>query len=538
MAEDSNEDQRGLANHLDWLLEPSHYPESTSHVELRETHISWVLLTDEFVYKFKKPVLFDFLDFSKLELREQACKEEVLLNRRLSQDVYLGIVPLALDQEDNVRFGPMFSLTQPQDRAETEFDGNRDVEDSRVIEWAVKMKRLPDHDSLEARIRSKDVSKEDVAAISQTLNNFYQSQSPIQIDGQTYQNRVEQHIRGNLEDLLNCDSWIDSNRIKRIHGAQLKYLLTHKQLLADRIAQGHLIEGHGDLRPDHVYLTKPAVILDCIEFNQEFRQVDVADELSFLAMECERLGAGWIGEQIIDGYAQTVIDSINEDLFSFYFSYRACVRAKVDLLRAKQMSASDRSESLNEVKEYLALAESRLSLFGPPLLIVVRGLSGVGKTTLATELAQELAAEHLSTDVLRQSMATDSNEARYSLESRHRVYDEMLSLANGHVKNGLNVVLDGTFLTSSLHEAVAEIAERNDAKLLFVNCTCDEDLAHQRIASRREEGVSLSEATESVHSQQQQEWEPVAGSLSSITVDTSLPIEELVDAVIACFVSV
>lgn len=511
---------------LDWLGRRETYPGPPPNVELRETHISWVFLTDQFVYKLKKPVEFDFLDYSTVDKRRWSCREELRLNRRLAPDVYLDVVRIVRDSESKLRLGGA----------------------GETVDWAVKMRRLPDDQSLAAQIRERELPAAQLDAIAGVLATFYESLVPVEVDAASYVGRLNDHVRQNREALLECDR-LPSNSVRRIHGAQLQSLRLQPELFARRTGDGgssRIVEGHGDLRPEHVYLTPQPIAIDCIEFNREFRELDVADELSFLAMECDALAAAEVGRCILDRCCQMLDDQPPAVLIAFYKSYRACVRAKVKALRSEQLEAGAAAKAINDAEKYLCLADQYSRLLGDPILIVVRGLMGTGKSTVARGLSDALGAELLQTDHIRQQLFGPNRddaaygEGRYRDENRQRVYDQMLMLADKRLTDRLSVVLDGSFLSAALCRQAAALAVRNqtvrnNVRLLFVQCECPDVVARERIARRAAQGSDASEARPELYHQQQQDAEPIPADLPRCKVDTNAYPDEIVERVIREF---
>ncbi len=310
-----------------------------------------MFLTDRFAYKLKKPVRFDFLDFSTPERRRWACVQEIELNRRLAPDVYLELVPITLDGSRRLLIA-----------------GN-----GTHVDWLVKMRRLPAEAALDQLILNDRLTRADVERIATRLVEFYEQLPPMTIKIDDYRRSIEEHIGANEQALHDPVFDLPAPLIKRVHSAQRRLLRLAPDLLDDRVCDGRVVDGHGDLRPERIYVTPTPIVIDCIEFNRDFRVVDVIDELGFLAMECDHLGAHWIGERVLEKYRQASGDNPPLVLTQFYQSYRACVRAKVCALRARQQDSSGGARSLDEARYYLQLAECDATSFAKPLLLVIRG---------------------------------------------------------------------------------------------------------------------------------------------------------------------
>jgi aminoglycoside phosphotransferase family enzyme len=323
-----------LAAKVAVLREPDTYPEPPTRVEALETHMSWVFLTDRYAYKIKKPVRYEFLDFSTLALRQQDCAEEVRLNRRLAADVYLGTVALARDARGKLRVGG----------------------EGEVVEWLVQMRRLPAERMLDHMIRQGTVQETDIQNLAATLARFYQECPRVALSGTQYRAEFEQTLELNLRELSVPDYALPLDRIEAVHAAQARFLSRQSGLFDARAQAGMIVEGHGDLRPEHICFEPDPVIIDCLEFNRRLRTVDSADELSYLAMECEYLGAPHIGDQLFRAYETITHDRPAPLLVTFYKSFRACLRARFAIAHVRELEKRDWPKWRQHAETYLNLA--------------------------------------------------------------------------------------------------------------------------------------------------------------------------------------
>jgi aminoglycoside phosphotransferase family enzyme len=330
-----------LATKVGFLGCPSSYPEPTRQVEARETHMSWVFLTDRHAYKLKKPVRYPFLDFSTIELRRRNCEEEVRLNRRLAPDVYIGVVALALDREGRLSLGA-----------------------GKPVDWLVKMRRLPAEKTLDYQIKANSVSREDIGALAHRLAAFYRNAAKAEIDAAEYRERFRADIATNEAALHRPGYMLPAPLVEAIAAAQRRYLVAHGERLDRRVHEGRIVEGHGDLRPEHVYLGADPLVTDCLEFNPQLRIIDPADELAYLAIECERDGAPEIGALLLAAYAEASGDSPPSDLVAFYKSYRALLRAKIAISHLDERDPRDSEKWRTRTHGYLGLAQAYLRFFG------------------------------------------------------------------------------------------------------------------------------------------------------------------------------
>jgi aminoglycoside phosphotransferase family enzyme/predicted kinase len=492
------------------MNDASSYPDSPASVQVIETHISHVFLTDKHAYKLKKPVRFEFLDFSSVELRHQACLNEVRLNRRLAPDIYLDVLPITQNASGKLALNG----------------------DGQSVDWVVQMQRLPANNALDVILRERRLTANHIQAVAQHLTGFYARLLSKELTSDAYCEALQRHIRANGSALLDtCDA--ENTRIRRVQSAQLRFLHVEHDLLGSRATGGRIVDGHGDLRPEHIYLNGRPTVIDCVEFSDELRTVDIADELSFLGMECERLGDGGLGERVLAEYEKVCGDYVPESLLSFYRCYRASVRAKVAALRSKQLEdEEDVADRL--ASEYLELAEQYAKQLGPPMLLVVGGLMGSGKSTLAAKLADVYAIELLSTDHIRRALLGSSvapaayGEGNYRADVRHRVYDELFRQAGELLSNDESIVLDGTFLASSLRDRAYDLASRHRAVALYVQCTCPRDVAYARIQKRSASGQSESEARTELYDLQSQELESPWADEPAISIDTTAALEKQV----------
>ena len=335
--QDSNSDVP-TESKVRFLSQPTSYADCPQTVEAIETHMSWVFLTDNYAYKLKKPVRYEFLDFSTLEARRKDCQAEVLLNLRLAPDVYLGTVPLTLDPLGNLEIAG----------------------DGQTIDWLVKMHRLPRDCMLDWGIQHHAVRAEEVRKLARFLAQFYQHLSPVDLTPAAYCDRLRKDISATMKDLLDPFYTLPENRVRAIGSGQLAFLDRHSQKLDLRVSSGRIVEGHGDLRPEHICLKPDPVIIDCLEFKQEFRILDPADELAFLALECERLGEAWIGDLLLETYANETGDRPSVSLVEFYKSYRAYLRAKIAIWHIREPQKGATATWFDRARHYLDLAKRHL----------------------------------------------------------------------------------------------------------------------------------------------------------------------------------
>ncbi len=329
-----------LKDKLAFLKNPLTYDdEKPGRVEVIETHMSWVFLTDEFVYKLKKPVKSNSLDYSSVSRRKENCTNEVRLNKRLAPDVYISTVPITVEKNGKL-----------------ELQGKGEI-----IDWLVKMRRLPSNRMLDYAISNQSVTENDTLNTTKVLADFYNKAEQITITPAEYCSTFEKSVLENRENLLSPQYNLSKNLVNTIISGQLDFLTKHSRCLAKRAQDNKIVEAHGDLRPEHICLLKKPVIIDCLEFNRELRILDPVDELSFLALECERLGAAETGQKILQDYGNITRDIPPDILICFYKSYRACIRAILAIWHLEDDKVADRAKWVNRANEYLHLAEKYIN---------------------------------------------------------------------------------------------------------------------------------------------------------------------------------
>jgi aminoglycoside phosphotransferase family enzyme len=302
----STPDEPTLAQKVAFLSQPDAYAHAAIAVAQRETHMSFIFLAGDRAYKLKKPVRFPYLDFSTLQRRESACRAELRLNRRLAPEVYLGLAPITATPGG-------LSI------------GGRGT----IVDWLVVMRRLDETHTLEHAILEHRLAPRQVARIASTLVHFYRHVPRPFPPPPSHVLGWHQSLAYNRRVLLDPRLGLPAGSIRRIDAAQRRFLAWRGALLAQRARSRAIVDGHGDLRPEHVWLGDPVEIIDCLEFNARLRAVDPIDEIAFLDLECERLGAAWAGRLIRQRTMHHLHDGFSEALFRFYRCHRAMLRARL-----------------------------------------------------------------------------------------------------------------------------------------------------------------------------------------------------------------
>lgn len=328
-----------LESKVAFLRQASAYPEPCFRVEAVETHMSWVFLTERHAWKLKKPVRYDHLDFSTPEVRLFFCREEVRLNRRLAASIYLGVARLGMDA-----------------------GGHLCLDSGTAVDWLVKMRRLPVQHMLDYAIRHGTAGVHDIAALAKRLSQFYASCVPVELGLDDYRQRFFADITRNRRELSTPAFGLPVQQIEQLCQAQEDFLRHRADLFAQRLAAGKIVEGHGDLRPEHVCLHPAVVIIDCLEFSRDLRIVDTVDELSFLALECERLGAPELGQHLLHAYSTQTGDWPCSALLDFYRSFRGCLRARIAIRHLNEEKFRYSAQWRRRAMDYLDLAQQHLPI--------------------------------------------------------------------------------------------------------------------------------------------------------------------------------
>ena len=322
-----------FADKVKFLTRGDAYSPPVPEVACRETHMSQVFLAGDRVYKLKKPVSFPYLDFSTLVRREKACRAEVKLNRRLASDVYRGITPLVLSEQG-------FAI------------GGR----GEIVDWLVVMERLDDSQMLDNVIRERRLHRWQLDRLVEILLQFYRHAKPVFIAPAVHVAELLRGLAYNRRILLDPRLGIPPGSVRRVDAIQRRFVSERAGLLAERVRRRYIVDGHGDLRPEHIYLGDPVRIIDCLEFNARLRMVDPFDEIAFLCLECERLGAAWAGEYLRRRIAHLLYDGHCDELFIFYRCYRAMLRARLSIAHLLEANPRTPDKWAPLARSYLRLA--------------------------------------------------------------------------------------------------------------------------------------------------------------------------------------
>jgi aminoglycoside phosphotransferase family enzyme/predicted kinase len=508
-----------LARLVEQLSDPAFYPEPTTAVEVVQTHISYIFLTDRYAYKVKKPVDFGFLDYTTLDRRRTMCEREVALNSRLCPSTYLGVVELR------------------------EHDGALAIDGpGETVEVAVRMLRLP-HDRMLrqvlARGEGNDALFERIAAIVADFHRRAAAPPATAV------------MKGFDGVKFNCDenfaqtekyvgTLVPRATYEFIRNSTGLFFQRRAALFARRVSAGHIVDGHGDLHLDSICATEPVCIFDCIEFNERFRIQDVAEEVAFLAMDLEFHGYAPFARAFVNAYVEASADSELLQLLAFYKMYRAYVRAKVNSFAADDPNIPEpaRVASRAAAIRYYELAAHFAGACSPRRLLVTCGLTGSGKSTLARKLGELYALQLVRSDVVRKELIGIApqerrwlpfDEGEYAPEMTERTYAAMLERAEGLLAAGHSVVLDGCFIKRAQRAGALNLARRLGVPLLLLECRTSEDVIRERLERRARKNGTISDGRWEIYSGQLAEFEPpdeIAGD-ERVILDRSKPVDEL-----------
>jgi uncharacterized protein len=485
----------GLPQHLAGLLDPAAYSHSVHNIRVVETHTSWVILTGDYAYKIKRPVRFPFLDFTTLARRELFCREELRLNRRFSAPLYLQVCPVV------------------QHGAGVQMNGAGDA-----IEFAVRMRQFDAAAELGALLEHGQVTIADIedfgialAGIHRTLPQLPSNREP-QRTSQLLLDNAAQCMAATADEagcrqVRQC-AWLMRDELTRL-GA----------VLAQRDQDGFVRECHGDLHVSNVARIDGRLqAFDCLEYEPEFRRIDVAQEIAFLAMDLAAHSRSTLAIAFVNAWLCETGDYHACECLNLYEAHCALVRAKVAALNAAHAVGHDRIPLLDRQRAFIAIANARLQR-DPPLLILMQGLSGSGKSWLARRLARELPAISIRSDLERRRLAGLAPQAQsgagvasglYAPSMSDEVYLHMAGLARAVLRGGRHVVVDAAFLRRSSRQSFARLAGEYGLVTVVVACEAPLPTLRARIERRGARGDDPSEATLEVLEWQRQHAEPIA----------------------------
>jgi uncharacterized protein len=475
------------------LESPASYPHSPAEVRSLQTHISWVFIASPFVFKVKKPVNLGFLDFSTLEKRRYFCQRELELNRRLAPDIYLGVLPI-------YQSASVFS-----------FNG-----DGEIAEYSVKMRELPHSPPARrsfgeggflSELLAKDLVGEiEINRVISTLRRFYESEIPSpEIEQWGTPEKLKISTDENFTQVAPfVGRTISPVAFEAIRHFTNQFYAANEKLFHDRIHQHRILDCHGDLHLDHVHLTPEATtIFDCIEFNDRFRFIDIANDVAFLAMDFDFEGRRDLGSLVFRNAAREFRDGGMLKIANFYKCYRAFVRGKVESIQAAEKETTNRQEHEKQATRYFRLALQYAVAGSEPFVLVVMGRIGTGKTTIAKQLANELDWPVFSSDKIRKTLAgmplskrtpTGLRDKVYSEQMTRETYKKLLESGLAALATNSGVILDATFSNPANRKSLRDACAKAGVHLQVVELDLDPGQIRHRLKARDQTPGEISDA--------------------------------------------
>ena len=525
-AQASTTGDQGLDRLIAALRAPERYPHAVQEVEVLQTHISCILLAGDYAYKIKKPVNLGFLDFSTLQARKHYCEEELRLNRRTAPGLYLDVIPIGGSAS-----APVLAGGQP------------------VIEYALRMRRFEQDALLDRMARRGELTPQHIDALASGLARFHARIERTGPDGAFGSpGRILAQALQNFDQMLALTSQATrpgaGRQVTRPSAGRAKAELallarlrdwtagTHASLAAvfdARKRAGWVRECHGDLHLGNIALQDGVPTpFDCIEFSEDLRWTDVMSEVAFLMMDLFDHRLPRLALRFLNAYLEFTGDYAGMRVLRFYLVYRALVRAKVSCLRAHQagMAARAKSDIEGEYRRHLYLAE-RLAAPGHAAMLIMHGLSGSGKTTIAQGLQEALGAVRLRSDVERKRLhglaplarsGSGLDEGLYAPGASERTYARLAALAREVLAARYPVIVDAAFLKRSQRNRFAELASGAGASFVIAACAASPATLRVRVALRQRAASDASEAGPDVLLQQLANQEPLAADEAAYTL--------------------
>jgi aminoglycoside phosphotransferase family enzyme/predicted kinase len=509
------------------MLKPEVYDHPAKNIELIETHISWVILTGDFAYKIKKPVDFGFLDFSTLEKRHNFCKQELALNRKLAPAIYLDVV----------------AITGTADKPRLSGSGP-------VFEYAVKMAQFPQSAQLDNKLAAGKLKLEHMDAIAHMVADFHQT-TDVADETMDYGNKdaVYQPVEENFKQINeHLDTGDYTNKLTSLSQWSKSELIKQQTVFTQRKADGFIRQCHGDMHLRNlVWLGNKPMAFDCIEFNPTLSWIDVISEVAFLIMDLQHRLQHQLANRFLNSYLEVTGDYAGLSVLPYYLCYRALVRAKVAALRLEQKSITkkEKEQILTEFETYLELATAYAQR-QKARLIIMRGLSASGKSTVSQQLLETLGAIRIRSDVERKrlfgidstnNLTSDKTQSEidsgiYSAQASLQTYIKLAELASEIIRAGYSVVVDAAFLKHEQREPFQLLANNLAVSYTILEVTAPAEVLRQRISKRKND---ISDADLAVLEHQLTSWQALQkdeiNSAISINTTDVLDIDLVIDII-------
>lgn len=483
------------AHLINELLRADAFEHPATRIELRETHLSWIVLTGPFAYKIKKPVQFDFIDASTLAQRRGLCMEELRLNRRIAPELYIDVVP----------------ITRKNGHAIVGGDGP-------AVEYAVRMHQFPTAEELPALLAHNAVTLEEITTLAEVLGRFHRDAdiAPVRSTAERTE-RLFSTVIGNLAQLLaHLDTPEPTPRLCALIDWTHENAQVLEPMFAMREQLGFVRECHGDLHTANIVRWHGRLVpFDCIEFDPDLRWIDVIADLSFLVMDLITHNRRDLAFALLSRYLEIAGDYHGVRLLPFCAVYRALVRAKVDALTAEQVPS--RASEFRERLQRRVRAAMDWMKPSEPVLVLMHGASGSGKSWMSARLVAELHAVRIRSDLERkrlagiaasESAAAPAGQGIYSPGFSHRTYGRLLDCAEHCLSAGLNVIVDAAFLDARDRGLFRQLAHRSGVPYFIVSCQADPSTLAARVLKRHAQRRDASDADLSVLDTQLREKAP------------------------------
>ena len=493
------------------LTKKSAYNHAVSEpIKTKTTHISIVFLTGKYAYKIKKSVSYDFLDFTSLEKRHHFCMQELRLNRRFAPEIYLDVIPIIKNAKGEILVG-------------------KQNESEEAIEWAIKMLEFKQEQLLLNLSKNNKLDRNITCMLARSIADFHLKSEPIASSSPYGSFESIKHVV--LENFAETESGIgfyfSREDFLAIKTYQENYLKNNGSQFLERKEAGKIKSCHGDLHLGNIcYFDKKVKLFDCIEFSEDFRNIDVLYDIAFTIMDFEFRGFSDLANLLLNQYLEWTADYEGLGLLSFYCSVRAYIRAKVSYLAVKSQAPEKNPDTQEQISKYIDLAKS-YSTAGSGLILVVCGVSGSGKSTIARELAMNLNAVHLRSDVIRKhlgkvGMLNKADASLYSEEMNKKTYKRLEQLAF-KLQDNRNVIVDAKFDFHHLREPYFKW-KNNGTRVLFIHCTASKEELKFRLDHRKGD---VSDADASLIESQKKQWQSFkveeAGYVLNLDTQRNLP---------------
>ncbi len=498
------------------LLDPSAYVHSVAGpIVLHETHISWVLLAGNFAYKIKKPIITDFLDYGTLAKRHHACCEEFRLGSRYAEGMYLDIVPITFED------------------GQIRMDG-----DAQPIEFAVRMRRFPEESLLSQQLQAGLVTPENMVQLANKIAGLHRSALKLEKPRGEMVAKILAQANENFELFQNEPLLKQDPILRRLDSWTQTYFANHESLFRTRLFEGFVRECHGDLHCENiVFWSGHFSPFDGIEFNSEYSWIDVISDYSFLVMDLQERGCQDLASCFLNAYLEQTGDYMSLSLLRWYMVYRALVRAKVAVIRGRQIDhvLRLRQEQLEAARNYIRLAE-KMTHPCKRHLWITHGVSGSGKTTGSQRLIQKMGAIRIRSDIERKRLFKTSKAIQPSLEfgqgmysptGSEATYSALLDLAKDLLRANFPVVVDATFLKQADRRRFHLLAQTEGADFSIIDFKADEETLRQRIANRTHAQSDASDATGAILANQLLIQEPLTDAELAMTIGLEFALTPL-----------